>query len=391
MRKIGVITGTRAEYGLLKPLISAVGSDPDFELQILVTGMHLMPEFGNTYRQIEEDGFTITAKIEDGLTGDSTTSIVKSMGKAMIGFAQTYKNLQPDLIIVLGDRTEILAAAIAAMIATIPIAHIHGGETTEGAYDEFIRHSITKMSHLHFAATEVYRQRIIQLGEHPSRVINVGAIAIDSVKALKLMNKITFEASISKKLDKHSVLITFHPVTLEKATASIHFKVLLEVLDTLQNTTLIFTKPNSDKDGRIIMRMIDSYVSQNKEKAVSFHSLGQLRYLSALRYVDFVIGNSSSGILEVPYFKIPTVNIGDRQKGRIIPASVINSEPTINSIKDAIHLALNPLFLAKIQNQKNLYGDGKATPKIIEELKEFDYSKVKKSFYDLKDECFEEL
>ncbi|WP_438426157.1 UDP-N-acetylglucosamine 2-epimerase [Aquimarina macrocephali] len=383
MKNIAVITGTRAEYGLLKPLIQAITDDSEFNLQLVVTGMHLSPEFGLTYTQIEQDGFVIDSKVEDHLSGDSAEAITKAIGTAMIGFADTYEKLSPDLIIVLGDRSEILAAATAAMIKGIPIAHLHGGETTEGAYDEGIRHAITKMSYLHFTSAEVYRKRVIQLGESPDRVFNVGAIGIDSIKSLKLLNVTEFEESIDYKLNKKNVLITFHPVTLEKATAKKQFEELLTSLDKLEDTTLIFTKPNSDKDGKIIIEMIDDYVSKKPEKSVAFTSLGQLRYLSALQYVDVVIGNSSSGIYEVPIFKKPTVNIGDRQKGRLMPDSVINCEPNIDAIDIAIQQAFDKEFIKSIQRQKNIYGNGTTTSQIIEILKTVKIKDIKKSFYDL--------
>tara|TARA_R110002051_G_scaffold73135_1_gene132656 strand:+ start:27037 stop:28212 length:1176 start_codon:yes stop_codon:yes gene_type:complete len=391
MRNIAVVTGTRAEYGLLKPLISAISDDKSFNLQLLVTGMHLMPEFGNTYLQVEKDGFSIDAKIEDGLKGDTALDISMAVGKATIGFAQAYNELNPEMIVVLGDRSEILAAVTAAVINNIPVAHIHGGETTEGAYDEFIRHAITKMSHVHFASCEVYRKRIIQMGEHPSTVFNVGAIGIDSIKNLQLLNKQSFEESISKKLDKKAVLITFHPVTMENSTAEEQFNELLSALDEMKDTTLIFTKPNSDKGGKTIIEMIDSYVACNMEKAISFTSLGQLRYLSALKHVDFVIGNSSSGILEVPYFYIPTINIGDRQKGRVAPKSVIHCEPNAHEISLAILKTTNKNFLDDIKHQELLFGNGEATNKIMSQLIKFDNQNLKKSFFDLKPTCFEKL
>lgn len=391
MKKIAVITGTRAEYGLLKPLIKAIDDAKVLQLQLFVTGMHLMSEFGNTYLQIEKDGFAIDAKIEDGLKGDSALDISRAVGKATIGFAEAYVEFNPEMIVVLGDRSEILAAVTAAVINNIPIAHIHGGETTEGAYDEFIRHAITKMSHLHFASCEAYRKRIIQLGEQPQTVFNVGAIGIDSIKNLELLDKKSFEESIDCTLDKKSALITFHPVTMENSTAEYQFKELLSALDKLKNTTLIFTKPNADKGGRAIIEMIDSYVGDNDEKAVGFTSLGQLRYLSALKHVDFVIGNSSSGILEVPYFHIPTINIGDRQKGRVSPLSVIHCAPVEHQISSAIQKATNKNFLNEILNQELLFGNGEATNKILNHLITFNDNNLKKSFYDLKPTCFEKL
>ncbi len=384
MNKIAIVTGTRAEYGLLKPLIKSVYDDKKLELFLLVTGMHLMPEFGNTYEQIEADGFPIYAKIEDGLNGDSSYAITNSIAQAMKGFAQVLENLKPDILIVLGDRTEILAAAIAAMISNTPIAHIHGGETTEGAYDEYIRHSITKMSYLHFTAAEVYRKRVIQLGESPDRVFNVGAIGIDSIMSLKLLDRKEFEHSINFKLSEKNVLITFHPVTLENNSSEMQFGELLNSINKLESTTLIFTKPNSDKGGRIIGQMIDDYVAQNQQKAISFTSLGQLRYISALQFVDFVIGNSSSGIYEAPIFNIPTINIGDRQKGRIMQDSVINCEPLTAQIDSAISKALDQHFLKLIKKQKKIFGDGTAAPQILSVLKSYGTLGLQKPFYDIK-------
>lgn len=391
MRKIAVVTGTRAEYGLLKPLLKAIDKDKELELQLLVTGMHLMPDFGNTYTEIEKDGFTIDAKVKDKLAGDSSIDIIRAIGTAVMGFGDYLDKLKPNIVLVLGDRSEILAATIAAVVSNIPVAHVHGGETTEGAYDEFIRHAITKMSHLHFASSETYRNRILQLGEQPDRVFNVGAIGIDSIRQVSLLDKESFEESISKKLANNSVLITFHPVTLEKATAAKQFLELLKALDKLEDYTLIFTLPNSDRDGRIIIQMIDDYVKKNPEKAISFTSLGQLRYLSALQFVNFVIGNSSSGIIEVPYFKIPTINIGDRQKGRIMSESVINCPPYFKDISKAIVKSQSPQFQEKIKNQKNIYGDGHATEKILRQLRTFDFTQLKKSFHDIKNFDFEEL
>ena len=384
MKKIAVITGTRAEYGLLKPLLHAINEDADFELQLIVTGMHLSPQFGETFKTIEADGFHISEKVDCKLTEDSSEAISKSIGSAIIGFAEAYNKLNPELIIVLGDRSEIFAASTAATVKGIPIAHIHGGETTEGAYDEAFRHSITKMSYWHFTSTEVYKQRVIQLGEQPNRVFNVGAIGIDSINSLKLLDKTAFEESIKFKLKQKNILITFHPVTLENETAEHQFQELLNALDTLEDTFLIFTKPNSDKDGHIIIKMINEYVERNKEKAVEFASLGQLRYLSALQFMDAVVGNSSSGILEVPSFNKPTINIGDRQKGRLMSESVINCEPEKDAILNALNKAFSESFKIKIKNQNGLYGDGNATKQILEVLKNNKIETLKKSFYDLK-------
>ena len=383
MRKICVITGTRAEFGLLRPLISLIAKDEELQLQLIATGMHLSPEFGYTLDEIIAAGFVVDKKVECLLSSDTAVGVSKTIALAISGFADAFEALQPDLVLVLGDRTEILGAVIAAGIANIPIAHLHGGETTEGAYDEAIRHSITKFSHLHFTSTEAYRKRVIQLGEQPEMVFNVGAIGLDAVKKLKLLNKEEFENSIGFKLKKRNVLITYHPVTLEKEAPIQTFENILQALDELSETGLIFTHANSDKNGRVINKMITEYVEIHRDKAVAFKSLGQLRYLSALQFVDFVIGNSSSGILEVPAFRIPTINIGDRQKGRICNESVINSNNSLEDIEKSITFALDKQFRETIQQQEMLYGNGTAAEKILKVIKEHPVIPLKKSFYDI--------
>lgn len=383
MKKICVVTGTRAEYGLLYWLMKEIQADSEFELQLVVTGMHLSPEFGLTYKEIEKE-FTITKKIEMLLSSDTSVGISKSMGLAQISFAECFEELKPDILVVLGDRYEIFSAVSAAMIARIPIAHLHGGETTEGAFDESIRHSITKMAHLHFTAAEEYRHRVIQLGESPDRVYNVGGMGIENIKRLKLLNKEEFEKSINFNLNEKNLIVTFHPVTLEKSTAKEQFQELLDAIDTLENTNIIFTKANSDTDGRIINTMVDEYVSKNSHKAVGFTSLGQLRYLSALQFVDAVVGNSSSGLIEAPSFNIGTINIGDRQKGRIKAQSVIDCEPNKASISKAFDKLCSEEFQHTLTDVKNPYGDGCASEKIIVVIKHTDLSNIlKKSFYDL--------
>ena len=383
-KKICVVTGTRAEYGLLYWLMKAIQNDPDLELQVIVTGMHLSPEFGLTYKEVEKE-FNINKKIEMLLSSDTAVGISKSMGLAQISFAEAYEELQPDLVVLLGDRYEIFSAASAAMIARIPIAHLHGGETTEGAFDEAIRHSITKMAYWHFTAAEPYRQRVIQLGESPDRVFNVGGLGIENIKRLPLLSKPDFEKSIDFKLARCNLLITYHPVTLETASATAQFQALLDAVDTLENTHLIFTKANSDTDGRIINQMIDHYVSQNSHKSVAFASLGQLRYLSALQYVDAVVGNSSSGIAEVPSFKKATINIGDRQKGRLKAQSIIDCVPTEQGIKDALKTVYSDDFQTMLLSTVNPYGDGEASSKILPIIKRDIAAKdLKKIFYDLK-------
>lgn len=383
-RKICVVTGTRAEYGLLYWLMKEIVAEKTLELQLIVTGMHLSPEFGLTYKEIEQE-FKIDKKIEILLSSDTPVGISKSMGLAQISFAEAYEEFSPDLVVVLGDRYEIFSAASAATIARIPIAHLHGGETTEGAYDEAMRHSITKMSHLHFVATEAYRKRVIQLGENPQRVFNVGGMGIESIKRLELLSKEAFEKSIDFKLASKNILVTFHPVTLENTTAQDQFQELLNFMDTLEDTHIIFTKANSDTDGRVINQMIDDYVSKNSFKSIGFTSLGQLRYLSALQYVDAVVGNSSSGLLEAPSFKIGTINIGERQKGRIQAASVIDCKPLDQDISQAFEKLYSIEFQRDLYNIKNPYGNGMASKQIIEVIKNIDLTNIlKKSFYDFK-------
>jgi len=380
MKKICIVTGTRAEYGLLYWLIKGVHEDADLELQLLVTGMHLSPEFGLTWKQIEKDGFPIIRKIEILLSSDTAVGISKSSALAQISFAEAFDQLKPEIIVLLGDRTETFAAASTALIAGIPIAHIHGGELTEGAYDDAIRHSITKMSHLHFTATEEYQNRVIQLGEQPDKVLNVGAIGLDNIKKLHLLNKTDFEQSINCKLKEKNLLITFHPVTLEDHSAGEQFQNLIDALDELDNTLLIFTKPNSDKDGRVIIKMIDEYVKTNIHKAIASTSLGQLRYLSAIQYMDAVVGNSSSGIIAVPVFNVPTVNIGDRQKGRIMGKSIVNCTPEKQDISNALYKAFSYDKSVKFPHP---YGKGDSTEQILSTLKNNTQIQPKKQFYDL--------
>lgn len=386
MRKICVITGTRAEFGLLQHTIKTIEEDKDLQLQLIATGMHLSPEFGLTYRDIEKAGFTIDKKIEILLSSDTSIGISKSMGLAMISFSEAFAELKPDIILVLGDRFEIFSAVSAAMIARIPVAHCHGGEATEGLIDEAIRHSITKMSQIHFCATEIYKKRIIQLGETPNRIFNVGALGLENILKLKLLSKEAFEASINFKLDKkYAFLVTFHPVTLEKATSSEQIQQLLDALDKIEDCKIIFTKANSDTDGRIVNQMIDEYVVRNASKAICFTSLGQLRYLSALQYVDAMIGNSSSGLLEAPSFKIPTINIGDRQRGRIMAESVIQCDSSSQDIEAAINKAISIEFKETLKTVENPY-KGKETPseEIVKVLKSIDLEDIlKKPFYDL--------
>ncbi len=384
-KKISVLTATRAEYGLLKLLINKLNAVEEFDVRVVVTGAHLSPEFGLTYKEIEEDGIDIDEKIEILLSADTPSAISKSMGLAMIGFADYFNRVRPDMLVVLGDRYETLAAATVAMNQRIPIAHLHGGETTEGAVDEYIRHAITKMSYIHFTSTEEYRNRVIQLGESPERVFWVGAIGIENILNEKFMSKSELEESIGYTLNKPYAMVTFHPVTLEDNKSKEQIKALLDALETFKDMQFIFTKANADSGGRIINQMIDDYV-KNNDNAVAFNSLGMIRYLSALKYCTVVIGNSSSGLLEVPSFGIPTINIGDRQKGRLQADSVINSEPIKEDIVNAIRIALSEQFKKQAKRAINPYGDGKASERIVETIVDFvlnDKIDLKKKFYDL--------
>ena len=318
MIKICVVTGSRAEYGLLSRLMQMIQEDSGLKLQVIATNMHLSPEFGLTYQEIEKDGFFINKKVEMLLSSDTANGTAKSVGLATIGFADAYEDLKPDLLLVLGDRYEILSAVTTALFYKIPVAHLHGGEITEGAYDDAIRHAITKMSHLHFTSTEEYRKRVIQLGENPERVFNVGAIGIDNIKHLKLLSRDVLERELQFLLKEQTILVTYHPVTLDENDTRMQFQCLLNVLNDRQDIRIIFTLPNSDTGGRVIIPMIQDFVKCNKDRAIAFASLGSLRYLSVLRCVSAVVGNSSSGIIEAPSFGIPTLNIGNRQKGRIV-------------------------------------------------------------------------
>ena len=386
-RKICIITGTRAEYGLLRWVMQGIKDDNELTLQIIATGMHLSPEFGLTYKAIEQDGFQIDRKVEMLTSSDTPVGIAKSMGLGMIGFADALHELQPDLIVVLGDRFEIFSAVSAALVARIPVAHLHGGEATEGLIDEAIRHSITKMSQLHFVAAEPYRQRVIQLGEQPDRVFLVGGLGIDNIKHLQLLDRATLESSLDFKLGVKSLLITFHPVTLEKATAEKQMEALLGALAELKDTQLIFTLPNADTGGRLLIKMVQSFVAEHTN-ARAYDSLGQLRYLSCISQVDGVLGNSSSGLAEVPSFKKGTINIGDRQRGRLQADSVINCEPTQVSIASALTHLYSADFQARLHKVTNPYGEGGASEAIISTVKAVSLDGIlKKSFHDVAKIC----
>lgn len=383
-RKICVVTGTRAEFGLLRWLIEAIKDHSDMELQLVATGMHLSPEFGSTFREIEEAGLEIDAKVEMLLSSDSGVAVSKSTGLGISGFADMFDHLNPDIVVVLGDRFEIFAAASAATFAGIPIAHLHGGEVTEGAFDESLRHSITKMSHLHFVAAEPYRQRVIQLGEAPERVFNVGGLGVDAIKHVKLMARSELEVSLGLEFLKRNLLVTFHPVTLEDGDKSAqHLREILTVLSDLEDTLSIITLPNADTGGREMADIIKMATEGHKNMKV-FSSLGQLRYLSCLANVDAVVGNSSSGLLEAPSFNIGTIDIGERQKGRLKAESVIDCEPTASSIRLALEKLYSHAFQASLPEVLNPYGHGCAVDAIIKVLADYPLEHIlKKKFYDL--------
>lgn len=384
MKKICVITGTRAEYGLLSKLMKRIDDCPDMQLQIIATNMHLSPEFGLTYREIEADGFHIDKKVEMLLSSDTRNATTKSLGLGIIGFADAFEDLAPDMIVILGDRYEMLGAASAALLYGIPIAHISGGDVTEGAYDDAIRHSISKMSHLHFTSAEEYRQRVIQLGEQPDRVFNFGAIGLDNMRQIQFLDRQSLEQSIGFEIGEDCILVTYHPVTMERNSAETQFGALLEAIDRV-GCRVIFTKPNSDSDGRIIIKMIDEYVAANSDKAACYTSLGYVRYLSALQFVKAAVGNSSSGILEVPSFGIPTVNIGDRQKGRLRADSVIDCNTDVDSIEKSIRGALSQEWQTIARNATNPYEQPDTVARIFEVLQQCDLSQMKqKRFYDIR-------
>jgi GDP/UDP-N,N'-diacetylbacillosamine 2-epimerase (hydrolysing) len=380
-----VVTGTRAEYGLLRWVMEGIRDSAALYLQVVATGMHLSPEFGLTYRDIEADGFRIDRKIEMLLSSDTAVGVSKAAALGTMGCAEAFCDLAPDLVLLLGDRFEVLAAATAAMIARIPIAHLHGGEATEGSIDEPIRHSVTKMSHLHFVATDEYRRRVIQLGESPDRVMNVGALGIDNIRRLRLLDRQALEASLDFRLGRRSLLVTFHPVTLEHGTAAGQMTQLLSALELLTDTHIVFTMPNADTGGRMITQLIEAFVARHPGRAKAFTSLGQLRYLSTVAQVDGVVGNSSSGLIEVPSFRKGTINIGDRQRGRIMASSVIQTEPTASAIRNALTRLFSPAFQAALAGVENPYGEGGASERIVEILERTRLDGLlKKRFYDLR-------
>lgn len=373
VQNICVITGTRAEYGLLKPLMTKIKENPNFELKLLVTGAHLSPEFALTYKQIEEEGFIIDEKIEMLLSADTSSSIVKSMGVAMIGLADAFSRINPDVILILGDRYEMLSVASAAAAMKIPIIHLSGGDITEGAYDDAFRHAITKLSHLHFTSTDEYRNRVIQMGEQPDYVFNVGAIGIDNVLELNLLSKEELERELNIKFQKYNYQVTFHPETLSEISAEEQFQILLDVIKNEEDSFFVFTKANADTNGRIINKMIDDFVVAYPNKSKAFTSLGTLRFLSVLKYCNAIVGNSSSGIVEAPSLKTATINIGNRQKGRTQAKSVINTPINRADIRNAFDMLKNESFRTLLPDIINPYGDGNTAEKIINILEKINF------------------
>jgi UDP-hydrolysing UDP-N-acetyl-D-glucosamine 2-epimerase len=367
-RRICVVTGSRAEYGLLYWVMKAIIAHPALQLQIIATGMHLSPEFGLTYRQIEADGFVIDAKIETLLSGDTPTAVAKSVGLGVIGFADAFARLAPDVVVVLGDRFEILAAAQSAALARIPIAHIHGGETTEGAVDEGIRHAVSKLSTWHFVAAEAYRKRVVQLGEHPDRVFNVGAPGLDSLAGLPLLSRDQLEAELAMTLGSPLLLVTYHPATLGEVPPGEAVERLLTALDRFPAASVVFTYPNADSGGREIVARLKAYEARHQGRVKGFNSLGQRRYLSLLVEADVVVGNSSSALIEAPAARTATVDIGPRQRGRLKAASVLEAAENTDDIAARIAVALSPDFQASLAEVESLYGQGGASQRIIDQL-----------------------
>ena len=382
-RKICVVTGSRADYGLLRSVMQGIKNDPNLIIQVIATGMHLSPTFGLTYKEIESDGFFIDEKVEVITEIDTPEEISQSIAKGITGCAKAFNRLEPDLILLLGDRYEIFSAAIAAHVALIPIAHIHGGELTGGALDEAFRHSISKMSSLHFVAAEEYKKRLIQLGENPKNIYLAGGLGVDSIKKHKLLNKHELENKLNIKFLDKSLLITFHPVTLDIESSEFQFKELLKALSNFKDTTLIFTMPNADTGGRKLINMVEEFVIENKN-AKAFTSLGQLLYFSCILNMDGVVGNSSSGVLEVPSFKKATVNIGDRQLGRLQAESIINCKPLKKDILNAIEKLYSSSFQTLLDRVTNPYNGTGVNEKIIEVLGAISLDGIiKKDFYDL--------
>lgn len=386
-RKICVVSTSRADYGLLFWLLKEIEKSRFLELSLVLSGSHLEERLGLTYKEIERD-FKHFYKVPLGLENDDETALCLAFSAGVAGFSKVLEQIKPNIMVLLGDRYEMLSAGIAGMLRAVPIAHIHGGESTQGAIDEGIRHALTKMSHIHFCATSLYKRRIIQLGENPARVYNVGGLGVENIKRLELLSKKDFENSLGFKLGKKNILVTFHPQTIEKKSASKEFSQILNALDSLKDTHFIFTGANADNGGKIINEMAQSYCLKNQEKAIFVMSLGQLRYLSAIKHADIVLGNSSSGISEAPSLKKATINIGNRQKGRIKAPSIIDTKCDKSAILKAIKKAYSKDFQAKLKSVKNPYDSGFASKKIIKVLENIKLNGIlKKKFYDLDAKC----
>ena len=382
MRKICVVTGSRAEYGILRGLMKAIKDDSELQLQIIATNQHLSKLQGETYKEIERDGFTIDYKVymADDEAPDNANTTAKAISRGVSDFADAFDALKPNLLLILGDRYEMLAVASTALIYKIPIAHLHGGEITEGAFDDAIRHAITKMSHLHFTSTEAYRKRVIQLGEQPERVFNVGALGVENMMKTDIIEKAELEAEIKFKLTDKCFLCTYHPVTLSNMSSETQVLNLLEALDDYKDYHIIFTYSNSDTNSQIIIKRIQEYVDKNEGRCMFIPSLGQRRYFSALKYMTAVIGNSSSGIIEVPSFGIPTLDIGDRQKGRIAADSVIHCGYSTEEIREG----LSRLIVYGLRDVDNPYYKEGTCDAILNVIKTYPLENlVQKHFYDL--------
>ena len=383
MRKICFVTGTRAEYGLLSRLMRLVKEDKDLQLQVIATNMHLMPEYGETYKEIEKDGFTIDKKVYMHKPSDDAHGIISSMAEEMQGMNDALSELKPDILVLLGDRYEILVAAQVALIHRVPIAHIHGGEVTEGAFDDVIRHSVTKMSSLHFTSCEEYRHRVIQMGEQPSRVFDVGSLGVENIKAVPLMTKDELEASLDFKIDTQTILVTYHPVTLGGDPAK-DIREFLDALDQFKDLKVIFTMPNSDTGRDAIALAVENYVEKHSNRVMAYTSLGLKRYLSTLQFVKAAVGNSSSGIIEVPSFGIPTLNIGDRQKGRLASKSVVNCGTSKDEVIAGLKLCLSEEMQKAAKTYENPYAKPDTANLIYHELKNVELAGLNlKTFYDL--------
>ncbi|SHF80947.1 UDP-N-acetylglucosamine 2-epimerase (non-hydrolysing) [Modicisalibacter ilicicola DSM 19980] len=382
MRRIAVFTGTRAEYGLLYWLMKDIQAHPTLELQVIAAAMHLSPEFGHTWQAIVDDGFPVDAKVEMLLSSDSRVGIAKSMGLGTIGLADALDRLAPDTLVILGDRFEALSAAQTALVMNIPIVHLHGGELTEGAYDDAIRHAITKMASLHGVAAEPYRQRVIQMGERPERVLNIGALGLDHLTRSPRMSRQALAKSLDFSLHAPYLLVTYHPVTLAEEAPVESFQALLAALDRWPDHQVILTYPNADNGGRAIIPFLEAYAAQQPERTLAIPSLGFQRYFSAVAEAAAVVGNSSSGLIEVPSFGVPTVNIGQRQSGRLAANSVLHCTADVEAIHAALQQALSADFQTACRHIHNPYGQGQAAEKIVEALATQPL-KTFKHFYDL--------